>query len=202
MMSSGGEGGDAPKACSEDSDCADESACNGAETCEDGACREGTPFCADEEEQGCTVVCNEPEEDGDEPSCEKSTTDADDDGHVAEDNDCSAETDKPRDDCDDSEPATHREADEICDGKDNDCNGLDDFAEGAPLGGETRTIWTKPSGESTASYKAPVWCEALDQYVVIWGTDLRLVFTSLDAAGAPVVAPETLLDDGKSHVGG
>jgi hypothetical protein len=128
-------------------------------------------------------------------------TDADEDGHVADDNTCSAESDLSRDDCDDEEPATYLDAEEVCDGKDNDCGGLDDFAEGAPLGGETLTIWTKPSGESMAQFYAPVWCAGLDQYVVVWGTDQRLSFTSLDVAGEPVVEPKPLLGDGKNHSG-
>jgi hypothetical protein len=199
--SSAGSGEQPTVTCDDDSDCSDESACNGDESCEDGVCREGTPYCADQEEQGCTVTCSEPEEKGDAPTCEKAVTDADEDGHVADDNTCSAESDLPRDDCDDEEPATYLDAEEVCDGKDNDCDGLDDFAEGAPLGGETRTIWTKPSGESMAQFYAPVWCAGLDQYVVVWGTDQRLNFTSLNVAGEPVVEPKPLLDDGKNHSG-
>lgn len=55
--------------------------------------------------------------DGDDPDCASSCTDDDDDGFSIEGNSCGAI------DCNDSNPAIHPDAAEVCDGDDNNCDG-------------------------------------------------------------------------------
>ncbi len=57
------------------------------------------------------------------------STDADGDGHYTPD---SCKT--PNDDCDDNDPTVYPCAKEICDGKDNNCDGVGDYPPGVPHG--------------------------------------------------------------------
>ena len=161
----------------------------------DGVCQPGEPPCDALEEAGCTVTCTESTGG---PICAKEVTDADADDHVSEGNTCSVESDKPRDDCDDSNAASYPGADEICDGLDNDCDGLDDFAEGAPLGGETRTIWSMSESES-GHYPAVAWCDGIQHYVVVWATSQRLLAARVRPNGTLSGEVQPLLDDQMPH---
>ncbi|MFI5299452.1 MAG: putative metal-binding motif-containing protein, partial [Polyangiales bacterium] len=123
------DGGDATvgKGCAHNDDCSDGLYCNGIEQCLYGHCYpavsgpcSSNSACVrdtcDETTHACTHVTLAP-------------TDVDGDGHL--DEACGG------DDCDDHDPTVYFGHPELCDGKDNDCNGLiDDYAvlpRGAPL---------------------------------------------------------------------
>jgi hypothetical protein len=111
-------------ACDVDADCDDGLACNGVELCAEGTCRNGTPFCDNPDADNCDVQCEE----GDPPTCTVVAADADrdGDGSIA----CKA---APGTDCNDDDDRIFGDAEEVCDGVDNDCNGLADTADGLPL---------------------------------------------------------------------
>lgn len=193
----GGAGaGGAGATCSSDDECDNGTACDGEERCEDDVCVRGPDPCAVLAEDGCTIECEEL--DG-HASCVKVPLDEDSDGHVASDNTCSATSDQPRDDCDDSDPNTHAGADEICDGNDNNCNGLNDFSEGFPLAGEFRTLFMASADETGGNNPATCWNEALGKWGVVWGTSKRLIFSSLHPDGTHAGESQPLVDDDTNH---
>jgi hypothetical protein len=195
---SAGAAGAAPKACTSAAECDDALACNGAETCMNDVCVAGTPACADQQEAGCSVTCAESAAG---PVCSKAVTDADGDGHVPVGNTCSVATEKPKDDCDDMSKAVHPQANEICDGLDNDCDGLNDFQEGMPLGGQIRTLWTETAEEWGSYGSGAGWSEKHQAYGVVWGSRFRVYFQRVSAAGERLGEVHTLIDDGASHAG-
>ena len=117
-----GETGGTP--CESAADCDDGLACNGPETCNDGVCAPGESPCDNPQPDACAVECEE----GDTPTCTVVAQDADDDG----DGTTACRT-APGTDCDDDDDRVYGGAEEVCDGVDNDCNGLADLEDGLPL---------------------------------------------------------------------
>ena len=113
-----GDGGPPPdastgKTCGGDLECQDNSLCNGIEQCVKGYCYLGEPPCDDlnpctadscSETAGCTHTPTGPQ-------------DVDKDGHFA------VACGSGADDCDDADPKVYGGAPELCDQKDNNCNG-------------------------------------------------------------------------------
>ena len=112
--------GDCTFSCNEDVDCVDETVCNGSETCDVAthACIDGEPLdCSDGD--ACTEDACDPTD-----GCSNPLADADGDGQPAESlGACGT-------DCDDTDAEVFEGAEELCDGKDNDCNDIVD--DGAP----------------------------------------------------------------------
>lgn len=116
----------------------------------------------------------------------------DTDGDMHRDERCLADTEA--DDCDDGDKLVFSGASEICDWQDNDCNGLDEFAEGAALSGTTQPLLTDISPESLDL----VWAEELDAYALLYrssaaddeGFDLVL----FNQAGSIVLGPVRVFD--------
>ena len=82
--------------------------CDGQETCGGtNGCQDGTPPCPS------GVTCNESSD-----TCPVDCTDKDKDGYSVEGGSCGAV------DCDDNNADTYPGAQEICDGKDNNCDGI------------------------------------------------------------------------------
>jgi Putative metal-binding motif len=127
-----GVGGEGPTTCESDADCDDHLACNGVETCLAGACVPGISPCANPDPADCDAVCVEL---AGAPSCSVRGQDKDGDGYFS--SACAA---NPGDDCDDTAPAVHPGAPELCDQIDNDCNGLIDLEDGLGVGGTTVDI--------------------------------------------------------------
>lgn len=107
---------DCTLSCLEDVDCVDETVCNGSETCDTttNACVAGEPLdCADEDP--CTEDVCDPE-----TGCANPIADADGDGQAPTSlGTCGT-------DCDDTDDTIFDGAEELCDGEDNDCNGVVD----------------------------------------------------------------------------
>jgi hypothetical protein len=106
---------------------------------------------------GCSVV-------DEAASCSVSAADEDDDGHGSAL--CAAE---PGLDCDDTNDTVYPGAAEVCDGLDNDCNGLQDLDDGLPLAGTPRllTTYTEPAREPSIA-----WAPEAGVYGIVW-TDER-----------------------------
>ncbi|MBX3127946.1 MAG: putative metal-binding motif-containing protein [Polyangiaceae bacterium] len=107
--------------CYADVDCNDNNVCNGTEVCNvaSNTCVSGTPPNCDD-----GVACTENKCDP-EQGCYNPLIDADGDGHASDTlGSCGT-------DCDDNDPAVYVGAPELCDNKDNNCNGQTD--ETAPL---------------------------------------------------------------------
>ena len=119
--------------CTSAADCDDGLACNGLETCSDaGVCGPGTPPCPNPDAVHCDVACTEGPSGAE---CGVTARDADQDGYG--DEACDA---APGGDCDDTWDAINPGATEVCDGFDNDCNGLADVDDGLPLYTVSATI--------------------------------------------------------------
>lgn len=185
-------------ACDRDEDCVDERFCNGEESCVDGLCQPGSDPCADFEEEGCVVKCSEGDSSAE---CALNVEDEDEDGHAATGNTCSADPEVPRDDCDDTEGAAYPENEEVCDGIDNDCDGLSDLQEGMPLGGSWVPVYASSMDEGGGFQPAVAWSETQNLWVVLWGTDKRLLARAVGSDGTPVGEAQELLADGLPHQG-
>lgn len=111
-----------PPACEIDGDCADDDLCNGNETCgPDRLCRPGTPVVCDDGVT-CTIDSCRPAT----GTCEHVGPDADGDTYI--DAACFGT------DCDDTRPEVHPGAPELCNSRDDDCDGtIDVGATCAPL---------------------------------------------------------------------
>lgn len=103
--------------CETDEQCDDLNSCNGKETCnlEAHICEVGTPIDCDDGSD-CTRDSCEPES----GACVNALIDEDGDQHASRDLGACG------DDCDDQDPQVFTGAEELCDNKDNNCNGQTD----------------------------------------------------------------------------
>jgi hypothetical protein len=106
--------------CSQDDDCDDQDLCNGQETCSPTTltCQSGMPLACDDGDACTENSCDSAQ------GCFYPLIDQDGDGHADE------ALGACGDDCDDGDETVFTEATELCDGKDNNCNG--DVDETAP----------------------------------------------------------------------
>jgi hypothetical protein len=105
--------------CETDADCEDNDVCTGAEICHPTTktCLSGTPL-ACEDDNPCTTNECDPLS-----GCFYPVIDGDGDGHADQ------ALGSCGDDCDDKDPTVYAGAAELCDGKDNNCNGqIDELA--------------------------------------------------------------------------
>ncbi len=136
--------------CTKDSDCDDGDVCTGTEICNPTTktCQTGTPPVCDDKDD-CTDNKCDPVS-----GCYYPLIDADGDGHAA------TSLGACGDDCNDNDKTTYAGAAELCDGKDNNCNGsIDENAptwyadcdgDGfAPAGAETQQGCSKPATAPT-----------------------------------------------------
>jgi Putative metal-binding motif len=101
--------------CTQDSDCDDGDVCTGVETCGPSkVCQTGTPMTCDDSD-ACTTNSCDPI-----TGCYYPLIDQDGDGHAA------TSLGSCGDDCDDTDPSIYSGAQELCDSKDNNCNGQTD----------------------------------------------------------------------------
>ncbi len=130
----GGVGGTVVPDCVKDADCTDKDPCNGIETCSGaGTCVAGEVACPASADAHCSVTCSN---DAGTAKCTTAAKDVDGDAHG--DAKCAA---APGDDCDDTNKAAFPGAAEICDGVDQNCNGVKDIAEvSVPLSSAVKAI--------------------------------------------------------------
>ncbi len=104
--------------CTQDSDCDDGDVCTGVETCSpQHICQQGTPMICDDSDT-CTDNKCDPAK-----GCYYPLIDADKDGHAP------SSLGACGDDCNDNDKTIYTGAAELCDGKDNNCNGsIDELA--------------------------------------------------------------------------
>jgi hypothetical protein len=119
-----GDVGDAMGSCSRDEDCDDKNPCNGVEKCQESTCVRGVDPCPNPDPVHCDRACTAM---GNLAQCGPVRA-ADRDGDTHGSLGCGA--DPTGDDCDDSNPAVHPGAKELCNGIDDDCNGLTDLNDG------------------------------------------------------------------------
>lgn len=109
-------GGQCSKKCANDSECDDNDQCTGKEICNPstGTCLGGTPLACDDSNPCTSNECNP------EKGCYYPIIDNDGDGQAATSlGSCGK-------DCDDNDKTVFEGAAELCDGKDNNCNGQKD----------------------------------------------------------------------------
>ena len=124
------------KACALDGECQDSTFCNGVEACVEGHCAAGSSPCDDH--SACTTdTCTEASATCTHTTIGGPSVDADGDGHPAIG--CGN-----GDDCDDSDRKNFPGNAEVCDFRDNNCNGLVD--EG---------LWQQKSSTSSTSLPPP-----------------------------------------------
>ncbi|MEM6295350.1 MAG: putative metal-binding motif-containing protein [Myxococcota bacterium] len=183
--SSDGSTGEPPVACIDDAECSDGLACNGEETCgPEGFCVDGIPPCP-EAPENC-VGCQEGVDGAD---CTVAAADADDDGFGS-----MACAEAPGDDCADDDSSVFPGAEEVCDGLDNDCNGLTEMDEGASLYGTPSLI--------SGGFFVDVAYSDADQ---VYGLAYEMLpmgrrFTAFDLAQTQVVAPMAFPEDAADRV--
>lgn len=171
--------------CSDDTDCDDGLACNGAETCDGDTCLPGVDPC-ETPADGCATACEESDSGA---VCAVVAEDADDDGHGSVE--CEA---APGDDCDDTLDTVFTGAEEICDGVDNDCNGLADLDDGL-------SIYGTPTITPLAFFADLAYSPAEEAYGIAYSTlsgdDL---FVSYNLDQSQRAAPTSFPDDATDRI--
>lgn len=150
--------------------CDDGDPCNGIERCEGGSCVPGVPPCVNEQPDHCTVTCIS---DGQRAHCEHMPRDADGDGHG--DALCSHAL-VPGDDCDDARASVYPNATELCDGLDNDCDGLLDMEDGF------RVVLPIVLGYIPGAQHQVAWAEP-NMFGLSYARDGEVFLAALDGAG-------------------
>jgi hypothetical protein len=128
--------------CEKTSDCNDGNPCHGFHECVNHACVERMPPCHDADDVDCdTCVALDAQR------CVTVARDGDSDGHQSAA--CAAALQRG-DDCDDHATTVHPGATELCDGVDNDCNGLIDLQDGLMPAGSNAPL-------ASGRYPAAAW---------------------------------------------
>ncbi len=143
--------GECRAVCKDDTDCDDNDVCTGKEICNPTTktCQSGTPLDCDDTNDCTTNECDAVK------GCYNPLIDQDKDGHAA------TSLGSCGDDCNDNEKTIYKGAPELCDGKDNDCDGKVDGSEPtwyadcdkdgfAPAGATAIKVCTKPTTPPTS----------------------------------------------------
>jgi hypothetical protein len=182
--SDAGAGGTSPDPveCSSRADCDDGTQCNGKETCEDGYCKAGSPPCENPDADNCSATCTEGVL---EPKCTVTANDEDDDLHGS-----ALCTAARGDDCDDAEKTVFKDAPELCDRLDNDCDGAADL-----LDGLTPVTVFHELGDTNSDKRWPgdvAWSEEKGVFGVVWRDDTSVMFMAVAPDGTIKVEPKEI----------
>ncbi len=178
-----------PPECEVDQDCDDRFFCSGIETCRAGRCIPGTPVaCTDNN------ICTDDRCDDAARRCifTEATRDADGDGHRGtRPNTVLGQPEACGDDCNDEDRTVFPGATEICNGRDDNCNGvIDDNATFTPAGPDVAV--SEPS-LSPASVGGVAWSG--ERYLAsFWGYEnngAHVYFTARNRDGSAAMNPET-----------
>lgn len=176
-----------PPECITDRDCDDGLFCTGTETCLEGRCVPGAPVVCMDGDPCTEDLCNESTR-----GCtyRPYTRDNDGDGHRnIRDGFRAGQPEACGDDCDDDNAMVYPGATEVCNGRDDNCNGvIDDNATFTPVGNDVRVSEpsTAPSGPGGLAWSG-------ERYLTTyWGYsqgNAHVYFSALDRAGNHVSMP-------------
>jgi hypothetical protein len=176
------DAGPPPTPCVTDAECDDGRWCTGAEVCLEGRCSPGAPVvCLTGGDPCIDSVCDENAR-----ACQRVflTDDRDNDGFRApRPGSRPGDPDRCGDDCDDTNPRVYPGATEVCNGLDDDCNGvIDDDATLSPAGTSVRV-----SDEAVApSAPGGVAWTGMRYAASFWGYEMgkaRVYFAAMDRDG-------------------
>ncbi len=177
-----------PPECQTDEDCSNATFCDGEESCHEGRCVPGAPVACTDGVECTDDACDELRR-----ACvhNPASRDADGDGYNG-----------PRpgyrpavlhacgDDCDDTNPRIHPGATEICNGIDDNCNGIiDDNATFTPAEGSdvpVSDVETAPSGPGGIAWSGSRYMSSFWGYT---GGKAHVYYSALDRAGARLSMP-------------